>query len=69
MSIVKERLARLDQSFAEAEDRKPLQQDTPPVVDCVCGGGEKWGHLNEAGGFCCPHYGDSCGYHSDSEWW
>lgn len=60
-----------------------LQQEAPPLVfdnrepassvvsdrDCVCEGGRKWGHLNEAGGICCPHVSDTCGYHSDAEWW
>ena len=76
MSTTEERLARLDQSFAEAEDREPSQQDAPPAQLCICGyldTDPSWrppyGHYNEAGGFCCPHYGDSCGYHADSVWW
>jgi hypothetical protein len=23
------------------------------------------GHYNKAGGYCCPHWGNSCGYHTD----
>ena len=24
------------------------------------------GHINEAGGYCCPHHGNTCGY---DHWW
>ena len=24
------------------------------------------GHINQAGGYCCPHFGNTCGY---SHWW
>lgn len=33
---------------------------------CVCGDiawGGRTGHHNEAGGYCCPHYGNTCGLH------
>jgi len=28
------------------------------------------GHFNSAGGYCCPHYGNTCGDHPeyDEEW-
>lgn len=23
------------------------------------------GHWNEAGGYCCPHHGNTCGFHEE----
>lgn len=53
---------------SESQLREQLGYNT-----CICGesldqdrethreqGG--WGHLNEAGGYCCTHYGNTCGY-------
>lgn len=41
---------------------------------CVCGetfpaGFPFWDsftHINEAGGYCCPHHGNTCGYHREN---
>lgn len=41
-----------------------------PVIEraCVCEGGHAGSsHLNEAGGYCCPHYGNTCGFHPEHE--
>lgn len=37
---------------------------------CVCGLGtsRETSHLNEAGGFCCVHSGNTCGYHPEHEY-
>ena len=32
---------------------------------CVCQGGSDYGHHNEAGGYCCPHWGNTCGHHPE----
>lgn len=29
--------------------------------------GKLIGHLNQAGGYCCPHHGNTCGYHDEYE--
>lgn len=67
----------------EFDDRAPQRYSTLPVELCICGYKEvadmdpdwqpPYGHLNQAGGFCCPHHGDTCGYHSEAAsagcWW
>lgn len=34
---------------------------------CICEWGIKEGHLNQAGGYCCPHFGNTCGAHPHYE--
>ena len=35
---------------------------------CICETGVRSrntvGHINDAGGYCCPHHGNTCGNHS-----
>lgn len=49
---------------------------TGPVIEeekwegtCICDDPEpenpRHGHRNSAGGYCCPHHGNSCGYHPE----
>ena len=45
-----------------------------PLEICICELGDydendyvivTEGHYNSAGGYCCPHYGNTCGEHPD----
>jgi hypothetical protein len=41
------------------------------MEDCPqCHEENKLGHYNSAGGFCCPHHGNTCGSHPEwpTEW-
>lgn len=35
--------------------------------ECICeeGNAPVRGHYNQAGGYCCPHRGNSCGFHPE----
>lgn len=62
--VLQQLKAETDYNELSPPPQKSQSEIAYPVEDCVCGGGTKYGHYNDAGGFCCPHYGDTCGFHS-----
>lgn len=58
----------LQQAWEDMSTGKIKWYDVPVknVIElCICEGGTKQGHKNEAGGFCCPHFGNTCGHHPE----
>ena len=59
-----------DCSKKEAKDGQNLSKETGTCVCDYSNRGEmtmeQWeaaeGHFNQAGGFCCPHHGNTCGH-------
>jgi hypothetical protein len=45
---------------ATLKDNAPANENL-----CICEGGTGRGHYNAAGGYCCPHHGDTCGFHPE----
>ncbi len=55
---------RCNKALDETDENLALEPC--PYCDCICGvnleGEPNQGHRNEAGGICCPHVGNTCGY-------
>jgi len=57
----------IDLDFTLSENG--FEDDDPvAVAECVCDGtplSRGVGHKNSSGGYCCPHWGNTCGLHPE----
>ncbi len=70
---IQEELRQLQIEDGEDIEHADTQYTDYPQKTCVCDypnrnsmTKEQWeaaeGHFNQAGGFCCPHHGNTCGH-------